>query len=94
MTDEMTGDPMIAALLRQRDGYVQRGLADRVAQVDEQLTLRGHTPPKTLPAPGGQQEGAARSTPPKGRARPRKDATSGVMVIPDRWSRSSGLAVA
>lgn len=58
-----TEDPMVAALLREREGYVSRGMDDRVAQVDEQLKLHGATPPQddqpTTPA--------SRSTPPKGR---------------------------
>lgn len=37
---------MIAALLEERRGYVTRGLAARVEQVDEQLRLRGAEPPK------------------------------------------------
>ncbi|MFM9652762.1 hypothetical protein [Streptomyces galilaeus] len=64
MTDTpQTEDPMVAALLRERAGYVARGMDDRVAQVDEQLRLRGAEPPaddKTPPP-------ASRSTPPKGR---------------------------
>jgi hypothetical protein len=32
----------IQALLRERVGYVNRGLDDRVGQVDEQLRLRGY----------------------------------------------------
>lgn len=40
-----TDDPMVAALLRERAGYLNRGMNDRVAQVDEQLALRGHTVP-------------------------------------------------
>ncbi|MEU8531589.1 hypothetical protein [Streptomyces parvulus] len=42
MSEPQTEDTMIAALLREREGLVQRGLDDRVAQVDEQLRLRGH----------------------------------------------------
>jgi hypothetical protein len=42
MSDPQTDDTMIAALLREREGLVQRGLKDRVAQVDEQLRLRGY----------------------------------------------------
>lgn len=42
MSDSQSEDTMIAALLRERKGYVLRGLDDRVAQVDEQLKLRGH----------------------------------------------------
>jgi hypothetical protein len=59
-----TEDPMVAALLREREGYVGRGMDDRVAQVDEQLKLRGHTPPANDNAPA---KPASRSTPPKGR---------------------------
>ncbi|PBC79896.1 hypothetical protein BX265_4725 [Streptomyces sp. TLI_235] len=35
---------MVEALLEERKGYAARGLADRVAQVDEQLALRGYKP--------------------------------------------------
>lgn len=64
MTDEpQTEDPMVAALLREREGYVQRGMNDRVAQVDEQLKLRGHKPPADEKA----SVPASPSTPPKGR---------------------------
>jgi hypothetical protein len=58
-----TEDPMVAALLREREGLVQRGLTDRVAQVDEQLKQRGAEPP----ADGKPARPASRSTPPKGR---------------------------
>ncbi|MFJ6645774.1 hypothetical protein ACIQPS_08945 [Streptomyces sp. NPDC091290] len=58
-----TEDPMVAALLREREGYVQRGMDDRVAQVDDQLRLRGVEPPtgEKTTAP------STRETPPKGR---------------------------
>lgn len=36
----------IDALLAERRGYVVRGMHDRVAQVDEQIALRGGTPPQ------------------------------------------------
>jgi hypothetical protein len=50
-------DTMVEALLHEREGYVQRGLDDRVAQVDEQLKLRGAEPPKQAKAAGrGQQQ--------------------------------------
>lgn len=63
MTDApQTEDPMVAALLREREGYVGRGMDDRVAQVDEQLKLRGHEPPAA-----GASAPSSRSTPPKGR---------------------------
>jgi hypothetical protein len=52
----MSDDRMIAALLREREGYVRRGLDDRVAQVDEQLAHYGHQP-----------EAEDRTTPPSGR---------------------------
>jgi hypothetical protein len=60
-TDPQTEDPMVAALLRERAGYVQRGMDDRVGQVDDQLRLRGYTP-----ADEGAKE-QARTEPPKGR---------------------------
>lgn len=66
MTEPQTEDPMIAALLREREGLVQRGLSERVAQVDEQLTLRGHTPSAGSPAAAD-----VRTAPPKSR-RPRR----------------------
>jgi hypothetical protein len=40
--DVATTDPVIAALLRERQGYVVRKLPERVEAVDEQLRLRGH----------------------------------------------------
>ena len=36
---------MLDALVLERRGYVQRGLDDRVRQVDEQIRLHGGTPP-------------------------------------------------
>lgn len=44
-------DSMIDALLRERAGYVARGLTDRVAQVDAQLDLRGYVAPVADEAP-------------------------------------------
>ncbi|WP_037684115.1 hypothetical protein [Streptomyces cellulosae] len=35
---------MIAALLRERDGYERQGKKDRVRQVDEQLEHYGYSP--------------------------------------------------
>lgn len=56
------GETYVQALLREREGYVRRGLADRVAAVDVELTRLGHS------SPTGEQ---ARIKPParKGRAR-------------------------
>ncbi|MFF3346082.1 hypothetical protein [Streptomyces sp. NPDC002779] len=79
-----TEDPMVAALLREREGYVQRSMDDRVAQVDEQLKLRGHKPPRRGQpehAPGGPPEdpqkavAAQRAEPPKGRQQQGKSET-------------------
>lgn len=82
MTDiPKTDDPMVAALLREREGYAGRkGKEDRVDAVDEQLRLRGYTPDgdrireDSAPddretATGSAPKPAAeqRSTPPKGR---------------------------
>jgi hypothetical protein len=36
---------MVEALLAERAGYARRGLADRVAQVDEQLAYHGYQEP-------------------------------------------------
>lgn len=66
----MTEDTMIAALLREREGLVQSGLTDRVAHVDEQLALHGHTPPA-----GGDEPAPSRSTPPKARRTRRTETT-------------------
>jgi hypothetical protein len=71
----MTEDTMIAALLRERAGLVQRGLTERVAQVDEQLAHRGYTPEDgeseqgaaKTPAPAKKTEAAAKAAPPRGR---------------------------
>ncbi|MFI0932918.1 hypothetical protein ACH4RG_14365 [Streptomyces sp. NPDC021019] len=60
MPDPESQDPMVAALLRERAGYVSRGMGDRVAQVDEQLALRGHKP-------AAEAAPVSRSTPPKNR---------------------------
>lgn len=51
---------MIAALKRERAGYVARGMDDRVAEVDEQLEHYGYEP-----AAATDDEGA-----PKGRTTP------------------------
>lgn len=57
----MSEDPMVAALLRERAGYVQRGLKDRVAAVDAELERHGHKPPAETPA------AQARTEAPRGR---------------------------
>jgi len=70
MSDPQTDDTMIAALLREREGLVQRGLKDRVAQVDEQLRLRGYKPRRgsqqqKAQEPQEQTPGTPESTPPQ-----------------------------
>ena len=39
-------DPALDALLRERDGYLLRGLTQRVAAVDAAIRAAGGTPPK------------------------------------------------
>lgn len=39
----------VEALLRERDGYVVRGLPERVAQVDASLAALGHVTEKPAP---------------------------------------------
>lgn len=67
-------DTMIAALLREREGYLGRGMTDRAAQVDEQLKLRGYAEPAKQPAAAkktapAKKAAAAeqRTEPPQGR---------------------------
>jgi hypothetical protein len=56
-----TADPMIAALLRERAGYVQFGKKDRIKAVDAELERLGwEDPEKEKPEPEKQE--------PKGRA--------------------------
>lgn len=86
MSEPQTDDTMIAGLLREREGLVQRGLDDRVAQVDEQLRLRGYKRPRrgqdklaqapaTPPANEATTEEEQRAEPPKGRQQQGKSAT-------------------
>jgi hypothetical protein len=44
-----TEDPMIAALLREREGYVAFKKRDRLKAVDAELKRRGYEEPKTDP---------------------------------------------
>lgn len=60
----MADDRMIAALLRERDGLVAQGKTERVAQVDEQLALRGYTPEEKPEARKQAPQGRS-ATPPK-----------------------------
>lgn len=70
-----TTDPMVAALLRERDSYQRLGKLDRVAQVDEQLSLRGYQLPEPdkKDAPSSSLDEIGADTAPKGRrTAPRK----------------------
>ena len=58
----MTDDTMIAALLREREGLAQRGLSDRVAQVDEQLAVRGYVQDPADPPPASSEQPKGRRT--------------------------------
>jgi hypothetical protein len=69
--EPISDDRMVAALLREREGYVRRGLTERVAAVDEQIKRRGGTPPKDGPPP--KQE--TTDTKPRGRRPPGKSRT-------------------
>jgi hypothetical protein len=80
-----TTDTMVAALLREREGYAARGMKDRVAQVDEQLKHRGYKPRgsrqskpaanSTPPADGKKAEDEQRAQPPQGRTQQTPDRT-------------------
>lgn len=59
-----SNDPMIAALLREREGYVRFGKPDRIKAVDAELKRRGH-----------KAEKDPKATPPKERTAPRKRTT-------------------
>ena len=50
---------VIAALLREREGYVARGLSDRVAQVDAELARVGHTSGMPVDVPSEAEYKAA-----------------------------------
>lgn len=58
MSDPRTEDE-IRALLEERRGYEVHGLADRAAQVDEQLKARGYAVPASRRTPDEATETAA-----------------------------------
>lgn len=66
MTDPKTTDPMIAALLRERAGYVQAHRADRAAQVTAELKRRGYEEPAEAEPEGNENAAGA----PRGRRAP------------------------
>ncbi len=68
MSEPISNDPAVAALLREREGYMRRGLDERVAQVDEQLAARGHV----VEAPAAESAPAVDDGPPVRRKPPVK----------------------
>lgn len=76
----MTEDPMVAALLRERESYLRTARPERAELVDEQLATRGYRVDKTgklvalADAPKGAESDPAR-TPPKARQAPQKRTT-------------------
>jgi hypothetical protein len=73
MSDPVTDDPYAAALLRERKGYVARGLTERVAAVDAELRRVGVVPPDESGPPKTEQ--AEQAAPPRRRRAPGKSAT-------------------
>lgn len=67
MSEPKTTDTMIAALLRERAGYVARGMDDRAAQVDEQLKARGYetAAPEDAKDAASEEQPKERRTPPR-----------------------------
>lgn len=55
MSETESQDPMVAALLREREGYARDGRADRVGEVDEALKARGYSARDA--APKGRRSG-------------------------------------
>lgn len=72
-----TNDPTVAALLRERAGYVQRGLGDRVKAVDEQLAARGHQVDAEQEPVTGTRTQEPEKGQPKGRRAPARRTTTG-----------------
>lgn len=87
----MTSDNMIAALLRERDGYQRRGLDDRVAQVDAQLAFLGYEPdaepgpevPQGRSATDPEMQTADPGDGKRGRGRPRMPRDSDGNIVRD-----------
>ena len=77
-------DPWIPALLTERAGYLRQGLADRVAEVDEQLQLRGLD---TAGLPAVEQPQSP-TEPPKGRSRPTRQTASRPAPVNDQEGSS------
>ncbi len=64
-----TKDPMIAALLREREGYVQFGRPDRIKAVDAELKRRGYAADE----PKGRQSRQAKQATADSAGAPTKD---------------------
>jgi len=75
----MRNENMIAALKRERAGYVARGLDDRVRQVDEQLEHYGYTPEDD--GPQGRTQ-APQQTADQGKAPAKKTAAKKAAAAP------------
>lgn len=67
MSEPQSDDPIVAALLRERAGLVQRGLEPRIVQVDEQLAARGYATADGERGVEPGQEAANKPSAPKGR---------------------------
>lgn len=77
MDDSKTNDPMIAALLRERASYVNRGMADRAKAVDVELKRRGWSEPKAEKAAAVDKAAdKAADGAPQGRRAPSKATTA------------------
>lgn len=57
-----SNDPMIAALLREREGYERYGRKDRIAAVDAELKRRGYKKAEPKKDPPKQRAPRARKT--------------------------------
>jgi hypothetical protein len=73
MTDPQTTDPMIAALLRERAGYLQSHRPERAAQVTAELKRRGYEDPAEVEPQANEDATGA----PRGRRAPGKRSTTG-----------------
>ncbi|MDQ0992168.1 hypothetical protein [Streptomyces sp. V3I7] len=74
-------DTMIAALLREREGYERRGLEDRVRQVDEQLKHHGYAPEDDSTGPRGRTA-TPQQTAQQGKPEPKKPAAKKAAAAP------------
>lgn len=64
-------DPIVVALLREREHYLRRGLADRAAQVDAVLARMGYEDPTPQPPPADIPETTTLQAPPETATPPR-----------------------